>query len=85
MFDNITKDDLIVAFFPCIYFSCLSQMNISWNCTNYRKLTYKERTDKIIERVKNREKFFVLSIKNQQTIGIVTGMYYATVKTRHLM
>lgn len=25
------------------------------------------------------------TIKNQQTIGIVTGMYYATVKTRHLM
>lgn len=63
VFDSITKDDLIVAFFPCIYFSCLSQMNISWGCTNYRKLTYKERTDKIIERVKNREKFFALSIK----------------------
>ena len=28
LFDNITKDDLIIAFFPCIYFSALSQMSM---------------------------------------------------------
>lgn len=56
-------DDLIMAFFPCIYFSCLSQMAISWGCVNYRKLNYHEKTDAILERSKNREYFFGLSAK----------------------
>ena len=30
LFDNITPDDLIMAFFPCIYFDCLSQMSFGW-------------------------------------------------------
>ena len=55
--------DLIIAFFPCIYFSCLSQMGIYWGCTNYRKLSYKERTDEILKRVANREYFFGLAAK----------------------
>ena len=28
LFDAMTPDDLIVAFYPCIYFSCLSQMSM---------------------------------------------------------
>ena len=65
LFDNIVggEQDLILAFFPCIYFSCLSQMGISWGCTNYRKLSYKEKTDEILKRVENREKFFGLAVK----------------------
>lgn len=65
LFDNIRggHEDLIVAFFPCIYFSCLSQMGISWGCTNYRKLSVKEATEQILERVKNREYFFGLAVK----------------------
>ena len=55
--------DLIIAFFPCIYFSCLSQMGIYWGYTNYRKLSYKERTDEILKRVANREYFFGLAAK----------------------
>ena len=27
IFDNISSEDLIMAFFPCIYFSCMSQMD----------------------------------------------------------
>lgn len=63
IFDKMTKDDLIMAFFPCIYFSCLSQMAISWGYTNYRKLTTKQATDEILKRVNNREYFFVLAVK----------------------
>lgn len=63
IFDSISCDDLIVAFFPCIYFSCISQMFISWGCTNYRKLTCRQKTDKILERVANREYFFGLAVK----------------------
>jgi hypothetical protein len=65
LFDRIRggQEDLIIAFFPCIYFSCLSQMGIYWGCTNYRKLSYKERTDEILKRVANREHFFGLAAK----------------------
>lgn len=63
IFDNISKDGLIMAFFPCIYFSCLSQMSISWGCTNYRKLTTKQASEEILKRVKNREYFFGLAVK----------------------
>ncbi len=63
VFDIITCDDLIVAFFPCIYFSALSQMAFSFGCVNYRKLGIKEKTDKILERSSNREYFFRICVK----------------------
>ena len=63
VFDGITSDDLIMAFFPCIYFSCLSQMAMTWGCFNYRKKTVREATDLILERTKDREKFYTLAIK----------------------
>ena len=65
LFDQIRggQEDLIIAFFPCIYFSPVSQMLMFWGDTNYRKLTYKERTDKILQRSSNREKFFALAAK----------------------
>ena len=52
-----------MAFFPCIYFSCMSQMLISWTHRNYRNLGVKEKTDAILERSAKREKFFSLAVK----------------------
>lgn len=63
IFDKIKKDDFIMAFFPCIYFSAMSQMAMYWGCTNYRKLGVHQKTEAILERVANREKFFSLAIK----------------------
>lgn len=63
IFDNITEDDLIIAFFPCIYFCALSQIAFSFTNRNYSKLTILEKTNKIIERSHNRETFFRLCIK----------------------
>ena len=63
IFDNISSEDLIIAFFPCIYFSCLSQMAMSWTCTNYRALSIKQASEEILKRVENRERFFGLAIK----------------------
>lgn len=63
IFDKMTKDDLIMAFFPCIYFCAPSQMNFTWGCINYRNMTYKEKTDAILKRSKDREKFYSLAIK----------------------
>ena len=59
----MTKDDLIMAFFPCIYFCAPSQMNFTWGCINYRKMSYKEKTDAILKRSSDREKFYALAIK----------------------
>lgn len=63
LFDRIGKDDLIMAFFPCIYFSCMSQMDMSFTAKNYRRLSWKERTDAILARSHNRERFFALITK----------------------
>jgi hypothetical protein len=63
VFDNIRGGDLIMAFFPCIDFSCLSQMDLSWSAKNYRKMSWRKATEKILERVHNREMYFTLLIK----------------------
>ncbi len=60
IFDDITSEDLIIAFFPCIYF-CQSSM--SYFClqnNNYRCLSDEEKINKIIERSNNRTRFFNL-------------------------
>lgn len=62
LFDNIMKDDLILAFFPCIYFSAVSQMNFSFTCQNYKKMTWRQKTDEILKRSANREAFFRLAV-----------------------
>jgi hypothetical protein len=63
VFDNITKDDLIMAFFPCIYFCAMSQVNFSWICQNYRKLDTKQKTEEILKRSDSRNTFFKLAVK----------------------
>lgn len=63
LFDDITPDDLIMAFFPCIYFSCMSQMLISYTHRNYTNYTPKERFDAILQRSANCELFFSRTVK----------------------
>lgn len=63
IFDEITQNDLIMAFFPCIYFCATSQMAFYWSCTNYRKKSTKEKTEEILKRSKERERFYSLAIK----------------------
>lgn len=73
IFDNITSDDLIIAFFPCIYFSALSQMAFSFGFKNYRNLSIIEKANKIIERSHNREQLFRLCVK-MITVSIDRGL-----------
>ena len=65
LFDNITggDEDLILAFFPCIYFCESSQCAFRFWHFNYRKLSIKEMTEKILERTKNRAYFYSLAVK----------------------
>lgn len=62
IFDSMSCDDIIMAFFPCIYFTCMSQMLISWTHRNYRNLTPMQKGDAILQRSANRERFFRLAV-----------------------
>jgi len=63
VFDKITSNDLIFAFFPCIYFCQMSQYAHSLNYTNYRSLEQWEACDKIIERQKRRNEYLITLTK----------------------
>jgi hypothetical protein len=63
LFDNITPDDLILAFFPCIFFCQASQSAFTYTYNNYQKMDIRQKTDKILERSRNREYFYSLLIR----------------------
>ena len=64
LFDNITKDDLIMAFFPCIYFTgSVNPCYYTLEEKNYKCLTNKEKFDAIIQRANNRNTFYILLYK----------------------
>lgn len=63
VFDNITKDDLIMAFFPCIYFENRQMTYYSGDCINLRGKGVKDKFDIILERISNRERFLILLYK----------------------
>lgn len=64
IFDNITKDDLIMAFFSCIYFTgSTNPCYYTLENINYRSLTLEQKLEKILERSKNRQIFYELLIK----------------------
>ena len=60
IYDTISCDDLIMAFFPCIYFCAASQVNFSWGCKNHRRQTIRQKTDEILSRADN---FYKIAIK----------------------
>lgn len=63
IFDNITPNDLIIAFFPCIYFCATSQIAFSLGNTNYKNLNNAERIDKILRRSAKRELYYTCLVK----------------------
>lgn len=63
LFDRITPDDLIMAFYPCIYFCATSQMSFYLGCVNYRCLTDEQKIEQILKRSDNRKEFFDRLIK----------------------
>lgn len=61
VFDAMTKDDLVMAFFPCIYFTGFNNpCYYTLENNNYRSLSLRGKFDKILERSANRHKFFSL-------------------------
>ena len=63
IFDAMTKDDIILAFFPCIYFEAMQMMEYTFEHLNQRGLTTQQKFDRVVERIQNREKFLVLLYK----------------------
>lgn len=58
IFDNISKDDLIIAFFPCIYFESMQANYYSMRCSNLYSKPKNEQYDIVIERIK-KEMIFI--------------------------
>ena len=64
IFDDITQDDLIIAFFPCIYFTGFTNPRyFTLENNNYKNLSLSEKLEAILERAKKREYFYELLIK----------------------
>ena len=71
VFDSISCDDLIIAFFPCIFFSDMSEILHTWGA--YPDKDRKQATDTIIVRSRNRQFFYEHAIK-MLTIAEVRGL-----------
>lgn len=71
MFDDITQDDLVVAFFPCIYFCEKSMTAFTYRCFNYRCLDKPSMILKILDRERERHKFYEILLK---LVGICERM-----------
>lgn len=63
IFDKFTPDDLLLAFYPCIYFCEASQCAFKLWHFNYRKLSDEEKIRKILERSRLREEFYARLIR----------------------
>lgn len=76
IFDTFDKEDLILAFFPCTYFSV--QNELIWSRKNYGFKTWtKEKFDDYIEnRLKTRDYFFNILLK---FIEVVKRLEFKTV------
>lgn len=65
LFDNIGSGDLIMAFFPCIYFSSNNTLHFdgSWITYKQRGMTELEINQAILERSKQRQYFYEILLK----------------------
>lgn len=63
IFDNITTDDLIIAFFHCIYFEALQMTTYQLTSINQRAMTYCEKIKDAMERLQKRTCFHTLLYK----------------------
>lgn len=63
IFDKFASEDLLLAFYPCIYFCESSQCAFKLWHFNYRNLSDEEKIRKILERSKLREEFYARLIR----------------------
>lgn len=63
IFDGITEDDLIVAFFPCIHFCDAKVMIFKHYSIFMKNLSLERKTQRTIEAEKERHVFFMILLK----------------------
>ena len=63
VFDGISKNDLIMAFFPCIYFCENNQLYFIGEHKNLKQMSKKEKADVILRRSQERERFYEMALK----------------------
>lgn len=63
IFDGMTPDDFIMAFFPCIYFCGIAQINITLSNYRYKFGTLKGCDKYIFDRIAMRDRFYKLLLK----------------------
>jgi hypothetical protein len=63
LFDSISQDDLIVAFYPCIYFCAASQMAFYLTQKNHCNLSDENKIKAILARSAKREEYYNRLIK----------------------
>ena len=63
MFDSMVTDDLLIAFFPCIYFEAMQMTYYSLNCNNVRAKSDTEKVEVAIDRLAKRTKLHELLYK----------------------
>ena len=83
IFDLVSCDDLIIAFFPCVYFCENNQLYFTGKHHNLSKLSTKDKVDIIIERQNNRAYFYNMCLKlfaicDMRSIPLIVENPYAT-------
>lgn len=63
VFDGIGGGDLSMAFFPCIYFSQQNVTFFNGSNINWRGCTLRQKTDRILARSREREKYYEMALK----------------------
>lgn len=63
MFDRMTHDDLMMAFFPCVFFETMSMMYFSLDSLNNRHKQNTERVRDAVDRLEKRTRFHELLYK----------------------
>lgn len=58
VFDNISPDDLVIAFFPCTYFSDQSQLSSRGDGNTQKKWSEKQKLKYSMEQMQERSRFY---------------------------
>ena len=60
IFDNISQDDLVIAFFPCTYFSDQSQLLSRGDNYGQKEWSEKKKLEYSIEQMQERNRYYIL-------------------------
>ena len=70
LFDGICEDDLILAFFPCIFFSQQNMTFFDATNINWKNDTTKQKADNVLERSRERQLFYEMALKMFTTADV---------------